>query len=151
MVNMSLPIFPNCKITLSCSASDTLCEGSTAATSWKFFTEATVTRPLKLRHQHCNCSCHLGDLFLRIVDSSEEGTFVEEGNLEELHSLAVCAFLFETNEEDVLATEFGSDIGVGAVPPSWTEEIGIVCISQFILLGPLVRRTLSSYEMVAVW
>lgn len=36
-----------------------------AATSWKFLTEATVTLPRKLRHQHCNCSCHLGALFRR--------------------------------------------------------------------------------------
>jgi hypothetical protein len=35
------------------------------ATSWKFFTEATVTRPWKFRHQHCRCSCHRGALFLR--------------------------------------------------------------------------------------
>lgn len=46
--------------------------------------------------------------------------------------------------------ERGKDFGVGAVPPSWIEEIGIECIVQFIRLGPRVRRTLSSYEIVAM-
>uniref|UniRef100_A0A2P2JYW1 Tubby-like F-box protein n=1 Tax=Rhizophora mucronata TaxID=61149 RepID=A0A2P2JYW1_RHIMU len=78
MVNMSLPILPNCKRTFSCCSAVTFWEGSTAATSWKFLTEATVTRPLKFRHQHCSCSCHLGALFFNIrgslfpeIDSNE--------------------------------------------------------------------------------
>lgn len=44
----------------------------------------------------------------------------------------------------------GKDFGVGAVPPSWIEEMGMECIVQFILLGPRVRRTFSSYEIVAM-
>lgn len=46
--------------------------------------------------------------------------------------------------------ESGKDLGVGAVPPSWIEEMGMEFIVQFILLGPRVRRTLSSYEIVAM-
>lgn len=46
--------------------------------------------------------------------------------------------------EFVSSNECGKDFGVGAEPPSWIEEIGIECITQFILLGPRVRKTLSS-------
>jgi len=71
---MSLATFPNCSITLSCSDGGggagcdgvgAPAEGCVTATSWKFLTDATVTLPLKLRHQHCNWSCHRGALLRR--------------------------------------------------------------------------------------
>ena len=139
---MSFPIFPNCKITFSCSEAGTLWDVSTAATSWKFLTEATVTRPLKFRHQHCSCSCHLGALFLRISGSPETGE--DTVRLGELNSV-IGSFPFNTGRKDNFSSRVcGNDVGVGAVPPSSIEETGIDCITQCILLGPLVRRTLSS-------
>lgn len=149
MVKMSFPIFPNCKITFSCSAAETLWDGPTAATSWKFLTEATVTRPLKFKHQHCSCSCHLGALFLRTSGSPEPRTDTAGGSerLVELKSM-IESFPFRTGmgEERVWSSskECGNEVGVGAVPPSSIEDISMECMAQFILLGPLVRSTLSS-------
>lgn len=119
MVKISFPIFPNCKITFSCSAADMLRDESTLATSWKFLTEATVTRPLKFRHQHCNCSCHLGALFFRTSGSPESGGVNDE--LESFRELKFKAKSFpsEIRREDDLSSEHcGNDVGVGAVPPS---------------------------------
>ena len=132
---MSFPIFPNCKITLSCSAAEILCDGSTAATSWKFLTEATVTRPLKFKHQHCSCSCHLGALFLRTSGSEKIG---------ELTSVFESFPFRPGGGENCSSKECPNDVCVGAVPPSCIEDRGMECMMQFILLGPLVRRTLSS-------
>jgi len=148
---MSFPIFPNCKITLSWSAAGTLWDGSALATSWKFLTEATVTRPLKFRHQHCSCSCHLGALFLRTRSSSEP--WANTGDREGLAEL-----LSETNSFPIELDRWGNwplnasgiDVSVWTVPPSSMEDIGIECIMQCILLGPLERRTLSSYVIVAI-
>lgn len=117
MVKISFPILPNCRITFSCSAAGMFSDGSTEATSWKFFTDATVTRPLKFRHQHCNCSCHLGALFLRTSESLEGSTELERfGELK----LMLGSFPFDASvEEEDLSSEHGAnDIGVGALPPS---------------------------------
>ena len=70
MVKRSSPIFPNWSSTVSPSPPPSPPAGGGAATNWKFFTEATVTLPWKLRHQHWRCSCHLGALFLRMTWSS---------------------------------------------------------------------------------
>lgn len=80
IVNMSFPTFPNCNMILSgpsvwpdgcgwvrgwgCGWGWGWGCGWFAAMSWKFLTDATVTRPLKFKHQHWSCSCHLGGLFL---------------------------------------------------------------------------------------
>lgn len=45
---------PNCKTTAS---------GSSVVTSWKFFTLASVTRPLKFRQYAFNVGFHFGSLF----------------------------------------------------------------------------------------
>lgn len=107
MVNMSFPTFPNCSITLSCSGGggggggwDVPAAGG-AAINWKFLTEAIVTRPLKFKHQHCNCSCHLGDLFFRtkgIFDFSLSGT-----------SADVAAPMISENLELLNSVEWSSD------------------------------------------
>jgi len=149
MVNMSFPIFPNCKITFSCSAAETLWDGSTAATSWKFLTEATVTRPLKFRHQHCSCSCHLGALFFSTMGSAEPWLGVGSLGRFTLFKSVLGPFPFSTGEgEKGLSMIWGKDVGVGAVPPSWIAETGMEFMVQCILLGPLARRTFNSYAMV---
>lgn len=102
MVNISFPIFPNCKITFSCSAAGMLWEGATAASSWKFFTEATVTQPLKSRHQHCSCSCHLEALIFSTRDSRRGNGTAELEILGELTSLAG-NFASETDGGDVFS------------------------------------------------
>lgn len=67
MVKVSSPTFPNWRRTVSSSPFPPGWLWSSVATSWKFFTDATVTRPWKFKHQHCKWSCHLGALFLKIV------------------------------------------------------------------------------------
>ena len=59
MVKVSWPTFPNWRRTVSSSPFPPGWLWSIVATSWKFFTDATVTRPWKFKHQHCKCSCHL--------------------------------------------------------------------------------------------
>mmetsp|Transcript_16171 Transcript_16171/g.42018 ORF Transcript_16171/g.42018 Transcript_16171/m.42018 type:complete len:224 (+) Transcript_16171:79-750(+) len=61
IVKVSLPTLPNCRITWSSSSSDT---------SWKFFTLACVTRPLKLRQYAPSDSFHLGGLFFITTNPS---------------------------------------------------------------------------------
>ena len=99
MVKVSSPTFPNWSRTRSSSPFPPGWLWSTVATSWKFFTDATVTRPWKFRHQHCKFSCHLGALFFKTVpeavhsgffilvlsgddlsleDSSDHGQFIEQ-------------------------------------------------------------------------
>mmetsp|Transcript_40755 Transcript_40755/g.96925 ORF Transcript_40755/g.96925 Transcript_40755/m.96925 type:complete len:270 (+) Transcript_40755:293-1102(+) len=56
-MNLSFETFPNCIITRS---------GSVRFISWKFLTLASLTRPPKLRHQHCRISCQCGGTFLRV-------------------------------------------------------------------------------------
>lgn len=122
MVKMSFPIFPNCRITLSCCSAETLWDGSTAATSWKFLTEATVTRPLKLRHQHCSCSCHLGDLFFKTSGSAPgldaRGDCKKGVEGVELKSAARSLFFKLGEGENCSSQTCGKIVGVGAVPPS---------------------------------
>ena len=57
-----MPTLPNCSITSSVSSS--------SSASWKFFTLACVTRPLKLRQYACIWSFHFGDLLRRTMMSS---------------------------------------------------------------------------------
>ena len=71
MVKVSSPTFPNWRRTVSSSPFPPGWLWSIVATSWKFFTDATVTRPWKFKHQHCKCSCHLGALFRKTVKPEE--------------------------------------------------------------------------------
>lgn len=67
--------------------------------------------------------------------------------MELIKSLSLKTISFPTLElDEKLSASMtgGSVVGVGAVPPSWMEEIGMECKMQCILLGPLVLRTLSS-------
>ena len=59
MVNLSFPTRPNCRIM---SFWWSVLFGNT---SWKFLTEAMVTRPLKLSTYAPMCSFHFGDLFCK--------------------------------------------------------------------------------------
>ena len=56
MVNVSLPMRPNCSSTRSPSPADSI--------SWKFFTLGSVTRPLKFSTYARAASFHLGVLFV---------------------------------------------------------------------------------------
>jgi len=86
-------------------------------------------------------------LFLRTSGSPEPRTDTTGGSerLVELKSM-IESFPFGTGkgEENCSSKECGNDVGVGAVPPSSIEDMSMECIAQFILLGPLVRSTLSS-------
>ena len=76
---------------------------------------------------------------------------IESARLVELHSTSGF-FPFEIDngdDEHCSSRQFVNSVGVGATPPSWIEEMGIECMVHCILLGPLVRRTLSSYDIVA--
>lgn len=75
-MKISSPTLPNWRRTVSSSPFPPGWLWSTVATSWKFFTDATVTRPWKFKHQHCKCSCHLGDLFLKIVHPAFSAFFI---------------------------------------------------------------------------
>ena len=46
--------------------------GSSALISWKFLTEASLTRPLKFRHQHRKVSFQCGGLFLNSMPLGDE-------------------------------------------------------------------------------
>jgi hypothetical protein len=151
MVNISLPIFPNWRITFSCSAAGMFREGSTEATSWKFFTDATVTRPRKLRHQHCSCSCQRGALFFstRGVPFTQAGPDRSALRLVEENSTATSFPLALGKVDTGSSSDWMAPVGVGAFPPSWMHSAGIECMVHCILLGPLLRRTVSSYVTVA--
>lgn len=157
MVNISFPTLPNCRIILSCSGGagwdgvGAPAGGWVEAISWKFLTDATVTRPRKLRHQHCNCSCHLGGLFFRTnglvlpSSSSLHDPPISE-NLELLNSMEWSRDF----ENEMLRNESSRERGIssgcpGTEPPASRAEFGIECIMQCIFLGPRVPRTFSSY------
>lgn len=161
MVNISFPTLPNCRIILSwsgCTGWDVpvpLAAGwvVVAAINWKFFTDATVTRPRKFRHQHCNCSCHLGDLFFKtnglcLLSLSEFEIPAMSENLELLNSIEWSRDF----EKEMLRNESSRGLGrssgcPGTAPPGSMEEAGIACMMQFILRGPRVPSTFSSYEI----
>mmetsp|Transcript_212 Transcript_212/g.1001 ORF Transcript_212/g.1001 Transcript_212/m.1001 type:complete len:216 (+) Transcript_212:766-1413(+) len=115
MVNISLPTFPNCNMTRSSS--------SASSTSWKFFTDACVTRPLKLRQYACICSFHRGDLFTSTHMSPRRPCLKL--------SRMPCA------PSRVVATNF-----VRWPPPSGPSTAGMY---PFIFRGPRVPSTLYSY------
>ena len=166
-MNISFPTLPNWRITLSCSGGaagaelPATCVGSgcLTATSWKFLTDATVTRPRKFRHQHCNCSCHLGCLFfktngLKFVSawSSSQDTPISE-NLELLKSTERWSN-DDLENEMLLRNESSKERGgggrsfsgwFGTEPPGSRDEVGIEFMMQCILRGPRVPNTLSSY------
>ena len=151
MVKISFPIFPNWRITFSCSAAGMLRDGSTEATSWKFLTDATVTRPRKLRHQHCSCSCQRGDLFFRTRGSSpvQAGPDRSALRLVDENSTTGSFPLVLGSVDTGSSSEWMVPVGVGAFPPSWMHWAGIECMVHCILLGPRLRRTVSSYVTVA--
>lgn len=157
MVNMSFPTFPNCRIILSCSDGagwdgvGAPAAGCVAAISWKFLTEATVTRPRKFRHQHCNCSCHLGALFRRtnglsLPSSSSPRVPTMSENRELLNSIEWSMIDFE---KEMLPNESSRDRGIssgwpGTIPPASRAEAGIECMVQCIRRGPRVPSTFNS-------
>lgn len=156
MVNISFPTLPNCRMILSCSGGagcdgvGAPAAGCVAAISWKFLTEATVTRPRKFKHQHCNCSCHLGALFRRTSglsfpsSSSSLDTTMSE-NLELLNSTDWSMDL----EKEMLLNESSRERGSrsgwpGTMPPASRAEAGIECMAQCIRRGPRVPSTFNS-------
>lgn len=122
-----------------------------AATSWKFLTEATVTLPRKLRHQHCNCSCHLGALFRRTkgpsFDSSPSSSGPKMSENRELLNSAELSIAFDNKMlRNESSRERGSNSGApGTEPPGARAETGMECMMQFIFRGPLVPSTFKSY------
>lgn len=170
MVNMSFPTLPNCRMILSWSvwagweeATDAPPPGGggggggwVAAINWKFLTDATVTRPRKLRHQHCNCSCHLGALFLStkgLAFPSSSSSLVPMPNpppMSENLALLNSVEWSRDLENDMLRKESSRGLGrrssgcPGTVPPTSSDEAGMECMMQCILRGPRVPSTLSS-------
>jgi len=127
---MSFPTFPNWSMILSdvCPASQSL-----TATSWKFLTEATVTRPWKFKHQQRNCSCHRGALLLSTNGGSPRLL------PESLHDALLLRNGFEWDlktGDDRLEKEL-MDVEA-TTPRDSTMLIGIVSMMQRILLGPLL-------------
>lgn len=165
-------------MTLSCSGGGggTGCDGvgapaagCVAAMSWKFLTEATVTRPRKFKHQHCSCSCHLGALFWRIKGVSLHSSSSLNTRppilgpspieMSENWVLLKCMewsitddFEKETLLKEDSLREWARMLSgwLGTVPPASRDEAGMECIKQRIRLGPRVPKTFSSYEMFAM-
>lgn len=118
-------------MTFSCSGPG--CPFSAEATSWKFFTEATVTRPWKFKHQHWSCSCHLGALFFK---TRAPRLWSVEGRERKFSSrLDFDRKKGSDGKESTLLR--GESVCVGATPPGSMAEAGMASIVQFILLGPL--------------
>lgn len=138
MVNKSSPTFPNWRITFSFSCP---APSPREATSWKFFTEATVTRPLKLRHQHWSCSCHLGALFFKVRTSS----FGLGKGPDEKLSTRVDFDLKKWREGKESTFTGTNSVCVGAKPPGSIEEAGIASMIHSILLGPLTPKKKTIY------
>uniref|UniRef100_A0A3Q7I733 Uncharacterized protein n=1 Tax=Solanum lycopersicum TaxID=4081 RepID=A0A3Q7I733_SOLLC len=83
--------------------------------------EATVTRPLKLRHQHWSCSCHLGALFFKVRTSS----FGLGKGPDEKLSTRVDFDLKKWREGKESTFTGTNSVCVGAKPPGSIEEAGI--------------------------
>lgn len=169
MVNISFATLPNCNITLSCSdgaaGSDSIgapAAGCIADINWKFFTEAIVTRPRKLRHQHCSCSCHLGALFrstngLSFIWSPSSPSRVPTVISEKRELLKSIEWsMMEDLEKDMLRKESSSECGkrfsgwLGTLPPGSSADVGIEYMTQCIRRGPRVPRTFNSYLIWAM-
>lgn len=169
MVNISFATLPNCNITLSCSdgaaGSDSIgapAAGCIADINWKFFTEAIVTRPRKLRHQHCSCSCHLGALFrstngLSFIWSPSSPSRVPTVISEKRELLKSIEWsIMEDLEKDMLRKESSSECGkrfsgwLGTLPPGSSADVGIEYMTQCIRRGPRVPRTFNSYLIWAM-
>jgi len=174
MVNISLATLPNCKITVSWlddedgpDAWGCVCTpgaqapaeagGGTEATSWKFLTDATVTRPRKLRHQHCSCSCHLGALLCRTRGLSLSASSPPCGfppphseYPQVLKSVELSAMVYLEKQVAVLRKDSSNNLGrssfgcPGTTPPGSTADSGMECIVHCIRLGPRVPSTFSS-------
>lgn len=118
-------------MTFSCSGP--ACPFSAEATSWKFFTEATVTRPWKFKHQHWSCSCHLGALFFK---TRAPRLWSVEGSERNFSSRLDFDGKNGTDGKESTLLR-GKSVCVGATPPGSMAEAGMASMVQFNLLGPL--------------
>lgn len=145
----------SCSVGAGCAGVGAPAVGCVAAISWKFFTEAMVTRPRKLRHQHCSCSCHRGALFRRtsgfILASSSPSAPLAPAISENRALLkSMERSKIDDLENDMLRKESSREGGSscsgwpGTIPPTSSDEVGIEYMTQCILRGPRVPRTFSS-------
>lgn len=83
---------------------------------------------------------------MRTSGSGEPGVIIigDAEGLEELLYVTGSLPFIARKGEYWSSNDGGKDGGVGAEPPSSIDAKGIHSMVQFILLGPLVRRTLSS-------
>lgn len=134
MVYRSFPIFPNCKNTLlrSVLRLGALRAGSPATSSWKFFTDGSVTLWRKLRQYCWRCSRHTGALFF----NTRGPALLGPGSKHSSNSpkSATDDLFFEEAAEAPWIEYSPSSCGhtsaaVGAAdpPPVATAEDGIVC------------------------
>nr|GLL45569.1 unknown [Ipomoea trifida] len=128
--------------------------GGAAAISWKFLTDATVTRPRKFRHQHCNCSCQRGALFFRTKGGAfpPSSSSLDDDDTPTSENLALLNSVEWSRafEKEMLRNESSRGLGSssgwpGTVPSASRAEAGIQCMMQCILRGPRVPSTFSSY------
>ncbi|KAK9011149.1 hypothetical protein V6N11_044005 [Hibiscus sabdariffa] len=100
------------------------------AESWKFLMEAIVTRPLKLRHQHCNCPCHLGHCFqglmALLIPGTREHTIVVD-RLGKLVSITGSLPLDSVRGESCSLKECGNADSIEAAQPRCSLGIKALC------------------------